>query len=79
MVSAIFGNWAVRPMSRICVSTGTPSALASATSCLGLLGVVRPQLQLVVVADDARRGSAATAGSPSPRNSALTMPVRLTE
>ena len=54
MVSAILGNWAVRPMSRIWVSTGTPSALASATSCLGLVGVVRPQRQLVVVADDAR-------------------------
>ena len=38
MVSAIFGNWAVRPISRICVSTGTPSALASATSCLALSG-----------------------------------------
>jgi hypothetical protein len=36
MVSVIFGNCAVRPINRIWVSTGTPAAFASATSCLAL-------------------------------------------
>ncbi len=36
IVSVIRGNWALRPISRISVSTGTPSARASSTRALAL-------------------------------------------
>ena len=78
MVSVIFGNCAVRPISRICLSTGTPSALASATNSLALSGSCGHSARSGLW-PTTPSGMSWAAGSPSPRNNALTMPVRLTE